>query len=92
MQSKGLSRVFSKRVVIGAIKTLLLLITSENEVLRDTSDTRYTSVVHLWSSLAVQWLGPGAFTVVSLGSVPSEGTKILQVVWQSRKKEKGLYT
>ena len=92
LQSKGLSRVFSKHAVTGAIKTVLLLITSEDEVLRDTSDERYTSLVHSWSPLAGQWLGPGAFTVLSLGSVPSEETKILQVAWHSQKKEKGLCT
>ena len=52
----------NKRAVIGIIKTILLLITSENEVLRDTSDKRYTRLAHLGNSLAVQWLGRRAFT------------------------------
>ena len=30
------------------------------------------------NSLAVQWLGPGAFTAEDLGSIPGQGTKIPQ--------------
>ena len=30
------------------------------------------------SSLVVQWLGYGAFTSRALGSIPGQGTKILQ--------------
>ena len=30
------------------------------------------------NSLAVQWLGLGAFTAEGLGSIPGRGTKILQ--------------
>ena len=45
-----------------------------------------------WTSLAVQWLGPGAFTAMALGSVPGQGTKIPQATWcrQKRKKVKTL--
>ena len=45
-----------------------------------------------WPSLAVQWLGPGAFTAMALGSVPGWGSKILQATWcgQKRKKVKTL--
>ena len=39
------------------------------------------------TSLAVQWLGPGAFTAVVLGSVPGWGTKILQAAWHGQKKK-----
>ena len=37
-------------------------------------------------SLVVQWLGLGAFTTVALGSIPGEGTKILQVTSGTKKK------
>ena len=37
--------------------------------------------------LAVQWLGPGACTAKGLGSVPRQGTKILQVAWHGQKKK-----
>ena len=40
------------------------------------------------TSLAVQWLGPGAFTAVVVGSVPGWGTKILQAAWHGQKKKK----
>ena len=40
------------------------------------------------TSLGVQWLGPRAFTVVDLGSVPGQGTKILQAMRCSQKKGK----
>ena len=30
------------------------------------------------SSLVIQWLGLGTFTAVGLGSIPGQGTKILQ--------------
>ena len=45
---------------------------------------------NLGNSLAVQWLGLGAFTAVGLGSIPGWGTKILQLrpMWHSRKKKK----
>ena len=36
--------------------------------------------------LAVQWLEPGACTAKGLGSVPRQGTKILQVAWHGQKK------
>ena len=44
---------------------------------------------NLGNSLAVQWLGLGAFTAVGLGSIPGWGTKILQLrpMWHSRKKK-----
>ena len=40
------------------------------------------------SSLAVQWLGLGAFTAVDPGSIPGWGTKILQAAWGGQKKKK----
>lgn len=36
----------------------------------------------------IRWLGLQAFTVVGVGSVSSQGTKILQVMWCQGKKEK----
>ena len=36
------------------------------------------------NSLAVQWLGPCAFTAMDLGSIPGWGTKILQAKWRSQ--------
>ena len=39
------------------------------------------------NSLAVQWLGLPAFTAEGLGSVPSQGTKILQATWHSQKQK-----
>ena len=38
----------------------------------------------LGNSLAVQWLGLSALTVIALGSSPGWGTKILQTTWYSR--------
>ena len=37
------------------------------------------------NSLAVQWLGLGAFTAEGPGSIPGQGTKILQATWHSKK-------
>ena len=42
----------------------------------------------LGNSLAVQWLGLGAFTAKSLGSIPGQGTKIQQDTWHSQSKKK----
>ena len=38
------------------------------------------------NSLAVQWLGLGAFTTMGLGSIPGWGTKIPQAKWRREKK------
>ena len=38
------------------------------------------------SSLVVQWLGLCTFTASGLGSIPGQGTKILQAVCQGKKK------
>ena len=44
------------------------------------------------NSLAVQWLGLGAFTAEGPGSIPGWGTKIPQAVWCRQKKKKiGLF-
>ena len=40
------------------------------------------------NSLAVQWLGLGAFTAKGQGSIPSWGTKIPQAAWLGQKKKK----
>ena len=40
------------------------------------------------SSLGVQWLGLHAFTAEGLGSIPGQGTKILQATLCNQKKEK----
>ena len=37
------------------------------------------------NSLAVQWLGLGAFTAMGLGSIPGQGTKIPQAVQHGQK-------
>ena len=38
------------------------------------------------NSLAVPWLGHGAFTAKGLGSIPGQGTKISQAAWHSQKQ------
>ena len=43
---------------------------------------------HVGNSLAVQWLGLGAFTAVGPGSIPGWGTKIPQALGQKTKKHK----
>ena len=40
------------------------------------------------NSLAVQWLGLGAYTARGLGSIPGQGTNILQAVKYGQKKRK----
>ena len=40
------------------------------------------------TSLAVQWLGPCAFTAEGLGSIPGLGTNIPQAAQHSQKKNK----
>ena len=40
------------------------------------------------NSLAVQWLGPHAFTAKGLSSIPGQGTKILQATQLGQKKKK----
>ena len=40
------------------------------------------------NSLAVQWLGPCAFTAGGPGSIPGQATKILQAAWCGQKKQK----
>ena len=37
-------------------------------------------------SLAVQWLGPLAFTAKGVGSIPDRGTKMPQATWAQPKK------
>ena len=36
----------------------------------------------------VQWLGLGAFTAEGMGSIPGQGTKVLQAMWHGQKKKK----
>ena len=38
--------------------------------------------IKIGNSLAVQWLGPCAFTAEGLGSIPGQGTKNPQAVWR----------
>ena len=40
------------------------------------------------NSLVVQLLQFSSFTVIGLGSIPGQGTKILQIVWGCQKKKK----
>ena len=40
------------------------------------------------NSLAVQWLGLGAFSAVAPGSIPGQGTKILQAAQRGQKEKK----
>ena len=40
------------------------------------------------NSLAVQCLGLSAFTAVTPGSIPGQGTKISQAMWGGQKKKK----
>ena len=42
---------------------------------------------YMGNSLALQWLGLGAFTAVCLGSIPGWGTKISQATRCSQKKK-----
>ena len=35
----------------------------------------------------IQWLGLCAFTAEGAGSIPGQGTKILQAVWCGKKKK-----
>ena len=37
--------------------------------------------------LVVQWLGLCAFTAEGMGSIPGQGTKILQAVWCDQKEK-----
>ena len=37
-------------------------------------------------SLVVQWLGLSTFTAVASDSIPGQGTKIPQALWQGQKK------
>ena len=37
--------------------------------------------------MAVQWLALHIFIAWGLGSIPGQGTKILQVIWHSQKKK-----
>ena len=39
------------------------------------------------NSLVVQLLQFSSFTVIGLGSIPGQGTKILQIVWGCQKKK-----
>ena len=39
------------------------------------------------NSLAVQWLGLGAFIAVAPGSIPGQGTKIPQAMGKTKKKK-----
>ena len=38
----------------------------------------------LGNSLVVQWLGLHSLTAKDVGSIPSQGTKILQITWYSQ--------
>ena len=38
--------------------------------------------------LAVQWIGPYACSSKGMGSVPGQGTKIMQLMWHGKKKTK----
>ena len=46
----------------------------------------FMSIISQGNFLAVQWLGLLAFTAEGSGSVPGQGTKILQAMWHSQKK------
>ena len=51
--------------------------TKGNELCRKTSN-----------SLVVRWLGLHTFTAEGVGSIPGQGTKILQVMWHGQNKTK----
>ena len=57
---------------------------SERGGLNKLSELRYRN------SLAVQWLGLGAFSAKGPGSIPGRGTKIPQAVQRSQKQKKEL--
>ena len=44
--------------------------------------------IHYWNSLARQWLELCLFTAKGLGSIPGQGTKILQTSMNGRKNKK----
>ena len=46
----------------------------------------YINVSCAGTSLAVQWLRLCASTAVGAGSIPGQGTKILQATWRSLNK------
>ena len=46
-----------------------------------------SKIDNLGNSLVVQWLGLRAFTAEGSGSIPGQGTKIPQAVWQGQKKK-----
>ena len=50
----------------------------------EDSDSRQ---IRVGNSLAVQWLGLGAFTAGAQGSIPGQGSKILQAERRGRKKK-----
>ena len=68
--------------------------TSEGRVAREgvptavTSGKRSKKQQQSENSLAVQWLGHGAFTAEGAGSIPGQGTKIPQAAAQPKKKGK----
>ena len=39
------------------------------------------------NSLVVQWSQFSSFSMIGLGSIPGQGTKILQIVWGGQKKK-----
>lgn len=50
--------------------------------------SKYYCKKRIGNSLAVQWLGLGAYTARGLGSIPGQGTNILQAVKYGQKKRK----
>ena len=47
----------------------------------------YPKHLYIWNSLSVQWLGLHAPTAGGMGSIPGQGTKILQAVQHGQKNK-----
>ena len=60
------------------IKEQMVKMMSKKEEQKETSE--------MWNSLAVQWLELRTFLAVGPGSVPGQGTKILQAAWYGQRR------
>ena len=78
--------------VTQCIDTIITSVTDRSQgwrqiCIREKEDF-FSSLKHRGNSLAVQWLGPHAFTAKGVGSIPSWETKILQALWLGQEKER----
>ena len=54
------------------------------ETIMNTRHFAFVKTTELGSSLMVQWLGLGAFTIGGWGSIPDQGTKIPQALQHNK--------